>query len=175
MKKKRTTESLLDTLFIGQRWHKKWENCVFENYVHLRSSQSINISDEPEFYVRSIFFTHMFRATYLSEYGNRRFTAFIVLKMPLLEYSAVFFAALLFCCRSFPSLEPLVQVSGWGLRWNGSHHRIQQGASEQSEQPAPAAGWAGDRRSSAEYTIERKKEKFQKPHRKVTFILSLCY
>lgn len=45
-------------------------------------------------------------------------------------------------------------MSGRGLRRNGPHHRIQQRAPEQSEQPAQAAGTAGDRGSAAAEPVE---------------------
>lgn len=54
--------------------------------------------------------------------------------------------------RRVPALEPLLQVSGRGLRRDGSHHGVQQGAPEQSEHPAAAAGSAGNSRPSAAVT-----------------------
>ena len=68
-------------------------------------------------------------------------------------------ARLLFYYRRVPSLEPFLQVFGRGLRGNGSHNWVQQGAAEQSKQPAQAAGPAGDWRPSAADTIEREKQR----------------
>lgn len=69
-----------------------------------------------------------------------------------------------FCYRSVPSLEPFLQVFGWGVWWNGAHYWIQQGASDQSKQRAQTAGPAGNWRSSVANTINRKKD----ARRKVT-------
>lgn len=49
-----------------------------------------------------------------------------------------------FLCRGIPSLESLYKVFGRGLSGDGPYYRVQQGAAEQSEQPAQAAGPARD-------------------------------
>lgn len=46
--------------------------------------------------------------------------------------------------RGIPSLESLHKVFGWGLSGDGPYYRVQQGAAEQSEQPAQTAGPARD-------------------------------
>lgn len=65
------------------------------------------------------------------------------------------YSAVVFHYRSVPSLEPLLQVFGRGLRGNGTYNRVQQGAPEEGKQPAQAAGRAGNRGPSAADAIER--------------------
>ena len=74
-----------------------------------------------------------------------------MLSIDYLQFSPLFYY------RSVPSLEPLLQVFGWGLWGNGAYNWIQQGASEQSKQPAQAVGPAGNWRSSAADAIERER------------------
>ncbi len=49
-----------------------------------------------------------------------------------------------YLCRDIPSLESLHKVFGRGPSGDGPYYRVQQGAAEQSEQPAQTAGPARD-------------------------------
>lgn len=61
-----------------------------------------------------------------------------------------------FLHRDIPSLESLHKVFGWGLSGDGPYYRVQQGAAEQSEQSAEAAGPARDGGQPAADTVGRR-------------------
>lgn len=68
----------------------------------------------------------------------------IIYQQHRMKSSHIAYLPCYFLCRGIPSLESLHKVFGRGPSGDGPYYRVQQGAAEQSEQPAQTAGPARD-------------------------------